>query len=244
VGLTKPLAIPLHLPQFEGSMALFLQLAVDFRIDVSDIPLAEVCGEYLTYLQGLEPEAAMRQMDDLSGTLSLLALLVQRKAGYLLYTPEEEQEAIDDIDLSRSSSIGIFRPAIEFLGENRELRNDLYFRAHGDDSVDYRLPVELKNVSAFDLARTLQRLLENAKPVEFDSPAKPRPSLGAVMKQLLGRLTIYWTSFDELLPAGYTKSDIVYLFLAVLELARIGQAELRSNETGFESKAVLAGGTA
>jgi chromatin segregation and condensation protein Rec8/ScpA/Scc1 (kleisin family) len=225
-------------------MATFLQLAVDFRIDVSDIPLADVCSEYFNFLQSLEPEAAMHQMDDLSGTLSLLALLVQRKAGYLLYAPEEEQEPIDDIDLSRSSSIGMFQPAIEFLIENREQRNDLYFRAHGDDSVDYRLPVELKNVSAFDLARTLERLLRNAKPVAIDLPAKPRPSLGAVMKQLLGRLTISWTLFDELLPTSYSKADVVYLFLALLELARIGQAELRSTEMGFESRAVLAGGAA
>jgi chromatin segregation and condensation protein Rec8/ScpA/Scc1 (kleisin family) len=138
----------------------------------------------------------------------------------------------------------MFQPAIEFLIENREQRNDLYFRAHGDDSVDYRLPVELKNVSAFDLARTLERLLRNAKPVAMDLPAKPRPSLGAVMKQLLGRLTISWTLFDKLLPTSYSKADVVYLFLALLELARIGQAELRSTEMGFESRAVLAGGAA
>jgi chromatin segregation and condensation protein Rec8/ScpA/Scc1 (kleisin family) len=64
-----------------------------------------------------------------------------------------------------------------------------------------------------------------AKPVDVAPLAKHRPSLADVMKECLRRVrTEGKATIEALLPSEFTRLDVVFVFLAVLELLRIGQA--------------------
>jgi chromatin segregation and condensation protein Rec8/ScpA/Scc1 (kleisin family) len=79
-------------------------------------------------------------------------------------------------------------------------------------------------VSAADLARAFERILLRARPVDVEPLARHRPSLADVMKSVLravrsaGKATI-----EAVLPDNFTRLDVVFVFLALLELLRIGQ---------------------
>jgi chromatin segregation and condensation protein Rec8/ScpA/Scc1 (kleisin family) len=80
------------------------------------------------------------------------------------------------------------------------------------------------SVSAAELAKAFERILLRAKPVEVERLAKHRPSLADVMKESLRRIREAGSAtIEALLPSDFTRLDVVFVFLAVLELLRIGQ---------------------
>lgn len=222
LGLIAPPEIIVESPRFSGSLATLFACVRDRKVDLLDIPLFPICEAYFAYLIG----AALQDLDEAASALAALAYLLERKAWALLPTDEPEPEAEETFELLIPTTHE-YKAVMDALRVGQEERERRFFRPLDADSYQYELPFELENVSVDDLAQALARVLAKANPEPVALTAKPRRPLSEEMRLVLGRLSKTWSGLESLMPEGYTKTDAVYCFLAVLELIRLGQVSLR-----------------
>ena len=216
-GLATPVPLRVESEAFQGSLATLFHLARDGRIDLSGIPLLPVCIAYCDYIREMPED----DVDAAGAALLALAYLVERKAWSLL--PIADPPPPQEIAELPEPTAHEFAMAVDSLEERHRERSQLFFR-QGEDADAYEVPMGPGSVSAAELAKAFERILLKAKPVDVAPLARHRPSLADVMKGCLrqvrdaGKATI-----EALLPSEFTRLDVVFVFLAVLELLRIGQ---------------------
>ena len=218
-GLAVP--PPIHIeapPGFQGSLVTLFHLAREGRVDLAGIPLTPVCREFLAYLENL----GLEDVDSAGAALLALAYLVERKAWSLL--PIADPPPPQELPELPEPTAHEYAMAIDELDRRHEERGHLFFRAGAGDET-YDLPFELGTATAKQLARAFERLMEQAKPLDVEPLGKHRPSVADVMKAVLMRVKSLEgkATFADLLEEPYTRLDVVFVFLAVLELARVGQ---------------------
>ncbi len=219
---------PIHIdaaPQFCGSLATLFHLARDGRVDLTGIPLTPVCQAYIEYLG----EIRLEDVDAAGAALLALAYLVERKAWALL--PIADPPPPQEIPELPEPTAHEFAQAIDDLEIRHAERNKMFFRAGGVDDI-VEPPLDLSNLTTRHLAKALERLLEKAAPMDVKPLGRPRPSLAEVMSACLSRLRSRGGEggFEHLLEEGYTRLDVVFVFLAVLELVRVGQIGIKIQE--------------
>ncbi len=227
-GMYAPPDIHIQCEAFTGSLALLFQCVRDRKIDLLGVPLAPVCEAYFQYLIA----NAEHDLESAAVALAGLSYLLERKAWLLL--PINEEPDGDDLLEVLDPYIDSFRPAIDALREKAEERESLFFRSVDGDAYD--LPVELAQISVSDLAKAFERLLARAKPDVIDAPTKPQRSLSEMMGMVLMSLPPTFASLDEIVIGEFTKSEVVWWFLALLELIRLGQArvEVKDGDVRFK----------
>lgn len=86
------MGIPVKLEAFEGPLDLLLHLIEKNKIDIYDIPIAEITDQYLSYVQAMKET----DLDVMSEFLVMAATLLRIKSKMLLPVeeslPEEEQD--------------------------------------------------------------------------------------------------------------------------------------------------------
>ncbi len=218
-GVAVPPPLKIESSAFTGSLATLFHLAREGRVDLSGIPLSPVCHAYLEYVFGVAPD----RVDEAGAALLALAYLVERKAWSLLpiADPPPEQE-IPELPAPTAHEFAL---AVDSLDTGFRELAQLFFRAGGVEGADYEIPIEIGHLTTNHLARALERLLSKAMPTTVEPTAKKRPSLAEVMAKVLQRIQSAGKrlGFVDLMPEEYTRLDAVFVFLAVLELLRIGR---------------------
>ncbi len=77
----------------------------------------------------------------------------------------------------------------------------------------------------------LERVLKRAVPTTMEQLSKPRRSLSEQMRIVLTALGKEFKPLEDAIPSPYTREDAVYWFLALLELIRLAQVNIRVTET-------------
>ncbi len=225
LGVIAPPPIHVQTPTFDGSLATLFACVKDRKIELLDVPLFPICEAYFAYLI----QESDRNLDEAAAALTALAYLLERKAWALLPVEEPEPE-MEEMSALIPPSVQGYSLAIEALRMWQEERERHFFRKPDADSLPYELPYTLRDVSAADLARAFERLVARAQPDSVQPLGKPRRSLSEQMKVVLKVLSSEWRTLEELVTGPFTRSEVVYWFLALLELVRLGQAAVRLNE--------------
>ena len=222
LGVIAPPPIHVQTPTFDGSLGALFACVRERKIDLLDIPLFPICEAYFTYLI----TAQKQELDEAAAALAALAYLLERKAWLLLPVPDPEPEFEEHLELPDPTAHE-YRIAIETLQTWHEERSHLFFRSPEAGPDPYELPYTLGDVSISDLARAFERLIRKAQPEPPEILAKPRKSLDEQMRVVLTVLSQEWQSLEGIIDPEFTRSDLVYWFLALLELMRLGQVVAR-----------------
>lgn len=216
---------------FEGPFDLLLHLTSRRKVDVAEVDLAEITRDFLDSLAGIED----LDLETATRFLVVAATLIELKAARLL--PSEQQEELEDL-LGEARDLLYAR-----LLEYRAFRHtaDIFRGRYQEHGGHYPREVALDP--------DLRRLVPDAPlPVDKHAFARiaavataPRPeprvdlshirraylSIRDAAAEVLQRLpdADREGSFREL-TAGRTKSDRVVLFLALLELYKLGHLDL------------------
>lgn len=237
LGVTQPPEILVECAAFTGSLATLFLTVRDGKVDLLGVPLAPICEAYFQYLL----ENAEHDLERASSALAVLAYLLERKSWSLVPNPEGEEPESEEVLENHEPWIHEFAPAILALQGLQEDRNQVFFRPNEAGGQSYELPLELGDVTLFDLSRALQRLIERANPEPPDAMRKPARSLSEMMVVVMNSLKIEFLPLDEIVVGSFTRSEVVWWFLALLELIRLGQARVRlQNEEVQFAQAVLA----
>jgi segregation and condensation protein A len=222
LGIVAPPPIHVKLPCYSGSLAQLFACVREHKIDLLDVPLLPICEVYFRYLLAQESP----NLDESAAALAALAFLLERKAWLLLPTadlPPEDPEILSIAECSVHEYFGV----VDFLRQGFEQRSQLFFRAPNQGPLPYELPFAIESIEVGALAAAFADVLFRLKPPELSQVTRLGRSLADEMQLLLKRLTDAWLGFEGLLMPGSTREDAVYVFLSLLELMRIGLAQVR-----------------
>ncbi|HOC17490.1 MAG TPA: segregation/condensation protein A [Vicinamibacterales bacterium] len=211
------------LDNFEGPLDLLIHLIKRNELNVYDIPIALITGQYLEYLE------LMRELNlDVAGEfLVMAATLIHIKSRMLLPRPDPAQEDPEEDPrealVRRLLEHQRYKQAAELLHERETLREAQWQRPDGrvapiaGEEYEPELEVDL-----FSLIAAFKSVLERAKhrpkvvlPIE-------QVSIEARIEQLLARLTgSKACGFEDLFDDVSAKGDLIVTFLALLEMIRL-----------------------
>lgn len=220
------------LPDFEGPLDLLLHLIQEMKVDIFDIPIADITEQYLRYLDSIQE----LKLDVAGDYLLMAATLLEIKSRLLLPKKEMEftEEFYEEGEDPRESLVQQLMEYKQFQGAAKALKEleqerGLYFTKTATDLEDLQQSVPLApgEVSATDLIAALQKMyqkLQKKKPLQakmgqeqitvekaMDVILKKFDSLGAIP-----HVRVPFTDFFE----AKTKAQVVNTFLAMLELVK------------------------
>ncbi len=235
-GLIQSPDHPIRLPIFEGPLDLLLFLIRKNEIDIYDIPITEVTRQYL---------GVLHQMENLNLEIAgdffvMAATLMYIKSRMLLpkkdQGPEIEGDEEEDIDprwelVQQLLEYRRVKESAAALQDLIERANHLLPRNAGmQDSPIPERP--LKGGDRIELWNTfnqvLRRLTERMAVGEIHDETV---TVSDRMEFILLRMkTEPQFTFSSLFPAKAPVHTVVATFLAILELARMNELEIRQSE--------------
>ena len=209
---------------FEGPLDLLLYLIKKDEVDIYDISIERITGQYLEFME------AFKTLDlDVAGEFVVMAAnLIYIKSRSLLpahvQPPEEEAEEDDPRwDLIRQLvEYKKFKDAAARLGEREALQNSLYQRLPETADQPER---PLGEVSVFDLIHAFNNILKRITAREdlreiFEENFTVSDKIDLIMKMTASDVPL---KFTELFTSVASRTEIVVTFLALLELIRLKQ---------------------
>jgi segregation and condensation protein A len=210
----------IKIPVFEGPFDLLLHLIRENKLDIYDIPISLITGQYLEYLE------MMKELNlEIAGDfLVMAATLIQIKSRMLL-PPDEEVPSEEQEDPRRE--------LVERLLEYQRYKEAAVdFRVKEDEwlKVFRREPLSeedegelyLFDLGLFDLLDAFRKILEKAPP-EVVSITKEtltvKDRMSTIMEIIEEQEAV---RFEDLFKEGITRIFLIVTFVAILELIRLG----------------------
>jgi segregation and condensation protein A len=212
---------------FEGPLDLLLYLIKRDEIDIYDISIERITGQYLEYLQ------AFKELNiDLAGEFVVMAAnLIYLKSRSLLpvdqQPPDEEAEEDDPRwDLIRQLiEYKKFKEAAAQL-HVRELEQERIFSRDGGSAATIAAaPLRLGEVGIFQLINAFQNVIKRVETREdlreiFGEHFTVSDKIEIILRRVAGDVRL---RFSDLFGTIASRVEIVVTFLALLELIRLKQ---------------------
>ena len=226
-------ALYLELDGWEGPLDLLLDLARRQKVDLRRISILELVDQYLGYIERAEE----LRLELAADYLVMAAWLAYLKSALLL--PKEEQEDPSPEELALRLQLRLQRlsamreAAARLLGRDR-LGRDVFGRGAPEG-----LRVDRRNAwqcDWFDLVSAYGQVQARNAPVVHMVRERPVMTLDSALDRVAAMLGVRldWMELREFLPAHaeprLKRSALASSFVAALELARTGRAEIRQEE--------------
>jgi segregation and condensation protein A len=224
-----PDALEVILEAFEGPLDLLLYLIRRHNLDILDIPMAELCRQYIEYVERIRA----RQLELAAEYLVMAAMLTEIKSRMLLPRPPREEGAEEPEDpraelVRRLLEYEQMKYAARRLDELPQVGRDLQLvRVYVEKIAGERLP----QVSAADLAAAWEAIVARARRNVHHRITREELSVREHMSRLLRVLSVEgYKEFSELFNPAAGVPELVVTFLAILELAKQGAIRITQAE--------------
>lgn len=223
-----------HLAQYEGPLDLLLDLIRKQQINIYDIPIAQITGQYLEYMQ----RAAELDIELSSEFVFVAATLIHIKSRMLLprdpeldkISPEEDprKELVEQLIEHQR-----FKNAAEMLQQKRVIEDAIWSNPQIDRFVEEGEGPGLA-VTIFDLVKTFQTILERTKNRPLYEVGRENVSVPEMMQFLRASILRHHRpeplSANALLERQRSRTGMICLFLAILELVKRQAIQLSQGE--------------
>ncbi len=216
----------ISLDGFDGPLDLLLHLVNERNIPIKDVKLSEITDQYLAYLQGIDE----LDMDEATGFLDIASRLLLIKSRAILPAdelPEDEEEMSEEEKLKlQLEEYALFKEA---GGKLHDLENVNRFYKMPDKTVgDARIVFNQFNLDklldafAFILMRVKDRDDPQEKKINRDrwTVADKMNFVTNILKDT--DEINFFSLFDD----TYSRSEIITVFLAILELLKFQKIEV------------------
>ncbi len=208
-----------HTPAFDGPIELLLTLAQRAELDLKTIPLSSLTDAYLRALDLQHPP-----LDRMATFLVIGARLVQLKAAQLLpssgHEEEEDLDAWEEAIKGRLLEYKRFKELAESLMQ-RHASGRFTFAGLFEPEV---IPQASVQVQLDVLAAAFQQVLDRLPPAGTLTFEMDEVSLTEKLEHLRAMLRQHSDmNFTAVFAQAQTRLEAVVIFLALLELIRIGE---------------------
>ncbi|MBP3651595.1 MAG: segregation/condensation protein A [Clostridia bacterium] len=219
------------LKQFDGPLDLLLTLISNAKLDIQDIFVSEITEQYLESMKLVDE----LDMDSASEFLQMAATLLEIKSRAMLPKPPKPEEE------------GALSPEEELIRQLTEYKQfkEISARMHQleEDArslmtklpEEYPLPppnIEITGLTLEKLAKAFQKVLERAEAAERNENMASREirrdsfTVAGCMAFISKRLRRGSFRFVELFEENYSREEVITMFLAVLEMARLSRVHV------------------
>ncbi len=230
----EDVALYLELDGWEGPLHLLLDLARRQKVDLRQISILALVDQYLDYIE----RAEALKLELAADYLVMAAWLAYLKSGLLLPKDEQEEPSADELAIRlqlRLQRLGAMREAAARLMARDRLGRDVFVRGAPEGlRIDRK---SLWQCDWFSLVQAYGQVKARTQPAVHMVRDRMVLTLDVALERVSAMLgvTLDWMRLEEFLPpnadARLRKSALASSFLAALELARLGRAELRQEET-------------
>ncbi len=226
---TKFKDLPLHLAAFDGPLDLLLHLIREQKLEILDLPMAEVTRQYMDYLKLMEE----LNLEIAAEFVAMAAQLLQIKSRLMLPRPPAETGEEDPREelVQRLLDYQQVKAAAQVLSERESDWQKIAF-APGLDLEDHRrVEGEPIRATLFDLLGAYREALKRLMPPPpVEVRTQPKTLEQRVVEVLTELQDGLWKPFQGLLGRIRTREELVLTFLALLELVRTGRIALVQGE--------------
>ena len=219
------------LKQFDGPLDLLLTLISNAKLDIQDIFVSEITEQYLESMKLVDE----LDMDSASEFLQMAATLLEIKSRAMLPKPPKPEEE------------GALSPEEELIRQLTEYKQfkEISARMHQleEDArslltklpEEYPLPppnIEIAGLTLEKLAKAFQKVLARADAREQSETMASREirrdsfTVAGCMAVINRRLRRGSLRFMELFDENLSREEVITMFLAVLEMARLNRVRV------------------
>jgi segregation and condensation protein A len=226
-------ALYLELDGWEGPLDLLLDLARRQKVDLKQISILALVDQYIAYIERAE---ALR-LEIAADYLVMAAWLAYLKSAMLLPKDEQEDPSPEELALRlqlRLQRLGAMREAASRLLARDRIGRDVFLRGAPEG-----LRIDRKNLWQCDwysLVSAYSQVKARGEPVVHMVRDRMVMTLDAAIDRVSAMLGVKldWIELRDFLPAHaeprLMRSALASSFVAALELARLGKAEMRQVE--------------
>jgi len=222
------------LKQFDGPLDLLLTLISRAKVDIQDIFVSEITEQYLESMKLVDE----LDMDSASEFLQMAATLLEIKSRAMLPKPPKPEEE------------GALTPEEELIRQLTEYKQfkEISARMHTLEEEaralmtklpeEYPLPppnIEITGLTLEKLAKAFKKVLDRAEEREMSDKMASREirrdsfTVAGCMAFIGRRLRKGSCRFDELFGESYTREEVITMFLAILEMAKLNRLRIEQN---------------
>jgi len=235
--------LEVKLQAFEGPLDLLLHLIEKNKVDIYDIPIVEITEQYLDYVSKMPKD----DLDLASEFLVMAATLIDIKSRMLL--PKVIDENGEEIDpraelVEKLIEYKMYKyAAVELRDMQVYAGKSMYKQPTVPEEVSkYEPPVNLDSLLADVDLNKLNDIFQMVLKRQVDKIDPVRSKFGKIEMEevsLPDKITYVSTTvkkrkkckFKQLLEEAHSKVEVIVSFLAILELIKVGEIEVRQDET-------------
>ncbi|MEM9084456.1 MAG: ScpA family protein [Pseudomonadota bacterium] len=225
----------LELDGWEGPLDLLLDLARRQKVDLRQISILALVDQYLGYIE----RAADLKLEVAADYLVMAAWLAYLKSALLLPKDEQEDPSPEELALRlqlRLQRLGAMREAAARLMARDRIGRDIFLRGKPEG-----LRIDRKTLwksDAYSLIQAYGQVKARTAPKIYHVADRPVMTLDSALDRVSAMLgvTLEWMEIRDFLPPHadpyLRRSALASSFVAALELARTGRAEI-AQEAAF-----------
>ena len=227
--------VTFHLEVFDGPLDLLLHLLSKNKVEIKDIPIASILDQYLEYIRQMKEF----DLEVASEFITMAAQLMYIKSKMLLPVYEDENQ--DDPRASLVEALMEYqriKEAGSVLSLRAQIGRDLFVK--GQEQLEKEKRAFTGSYSYEVLTRALEDILQRAQrklppPVTAFQGIVGRETvpvddkIGEIVRLFVKQPKL---SFEKLVLSAKSRSEIVAIFLAVLELSKTRKIMIEETESG------------
>jgi segregation and condensation protein A len=223
----------LELDGWEGPLDLLLDLARRQKVDLRQISILALVDQYLVYI---ERSGALR-LELAADYLVMAAWLAYLKSALLLPKDEQEDPSPEELALRlqlRLQRLSAMREAAARLMARDRIGRDIFLRGRPEGLRTDRKTVWKSD--AYALIQAYGQVKARTAPRIYHVANRPVMTLDSALERVSAMLgvTLDWMEIRDFLPPhaepALRRSALASSFVAALELAKMGRAELAQDE--------------
>lgn len=235
--------LTLILTDFEGPLDLLLHLINQTKIDIYDIPIAEITTQYLDYLHQMQE----LKLDIAGDYLVMAATLMKIKSKLLLPAPPAMAETLEEdyVDprqelVDQLLAYQAFQKIATVLQERESERQLLFAKPASANPAEKVVPLARGVIKPRDLAAAVSKMLVEAtvQQTDFNTVQNDEITIAEKMDWIIDCLkTRATTTFEQLVINRFDREEIVTTFLAVLELMK--ERLINCDQAGYDEQILV-----
>jgi segregation and condensation protein A len=213
---------------YEGPLDLLLDLIRKQDIDIYDIPIARITAQYLAYVEKLKE----LDVNVAAEFIYMAAILIHIKSKMLLprdpLAPAAEEDPRSEL-VNRLLEHEKFKSAAQMLLQKQQIEDAVWsnpaLKEFNDaEGTDPELAADI-----IDLVKTFQQILDRARSRPLLQVDEETVTVGQMIDYLRRRLALEERPIQlkQLLRNVESRTALVCMFLALLELVRLQAIQLR-----------------
>ena len=227
--------VTFHLEVFDGPLDLLLHLLSKNKVEIKDIPIAQILEQYLEYIRQMQEF----DLEVASEFITMAAQLMYIKSKMLLPVYEDENQEDPRAELVEALlEYQRIKEAGSVLSLRAQIGRDLFVK--GQEPLEKEKTEFVGSYSYEVLTRALEDILQRAQ--------RKLPPPVTAFQGIVGRETVPVDdkiaqivqmfvhkpklSFEQLVLSAQSRSEIVAIFLAVLELSKTRKIMIEDGEEG------------